>query len=137
LKLLCLAEACRQVPVSPNLSPRNPIENEIANIAAIGDVNGDVNGDGISEVLAGAPGGGYALVISFGPGPVVQLQITFETGQPVISWPPELIIGVLESSPDLLNWEPVVEIDEVEESRYPIANETKGREQYYRIRFGE
>jgi hypothetical protein len=102
-------------------------------IAAIGDLNGDGN----SEVLAGAPGGGYALVISFPP--IVQLQITldFETGQPVISWPPELTIGVLESSLDLLNWEPVVEIDEVEEARYPIATGTYGREQFFRIRFGE
>ena len=102
-------------------------------IAAIG----DLNGDGISEVLAGAPGGGYALVISFGP--VAQLQITldFETGQPVISWPTGLTIGILERSVDLLTWEQVVEIEEVEESRYPIANEIDGREQYFRIRFGE
>jgi hypothetical protein len=100
-------------------------------IAAIG----DLDGDGISEVLAGAPGGGYALVISFGP--IVQLQITFEDGRPVISWPPELAIGILERSFDLVTWEPVVEIDEVEESRYPIPIGTDGREQYYRIRFGE
>jgi hypothetical protein len=96
---------------------------------------GDLNGDGISEVLAGAPGGGYALVISFGPG--AQLNITLEDGQPVISWSLSLTRGVIERSFDLLNWEPVVEIEEVEESHYPVATATDGREQYYRIRFGE
>jgi hypothetical protein len=79
---------------------------------------------------------GYALVISFWSG--AQLQITLEDGQPAILWPPGLTTGVLESSPDLLDWEPVVEIDEVEEPRYPVATGTEGREQqYFRIRFGE
>ncbi|MGK0187666.1 MAG: hypothetical protein ACI9R3_003454 [Verrucomicrobiales bacterium] len=90
-------------------------------IAAIG----DLFGDGISEVLAGGPGRDYALVISFAP--IVQLEITLEDGHPVISWPAGLTVGLLESSQNLLNWEPVVEIDEVGESRYPISIGADGR----------
>jgi hypothetical protein len=79
---------------------------------------------------------GYALVISFGR-PVPQLQITLDDRQPVISWSPQLTTGVLESSLDLLTWEPAVEIEELEEPRYLIPIGTDGREQYFRIRFGE
>ena len=98
---------------------------------------GDLNGDGISEILASAPAGEYALVISFAlkkdPAPS-QITLTIEDGKPVITWSPDLTKGTLERSPDLLNWSSVIEIDTIDVARYPISDSSDGSTHYYRIR---
>ena len=99
---------------------------------------GDLNGDGLSEIIAGAPAGEYALVLSFAlkdDPSLSQITLTIEDGKPVITWSPDLTKGTLERSPDLLNWSPVIEIDTIDEARYPISDSSDGHTQYYRVRF--
>lgn len=70
-------------------------------IAAIG----DLKGDGLSEILAGAPDGGYAFVVSFAQ--IVdrpRLSIHRQAAQVVLTWPEGRADWRLEQSGDLQTW---------------------------------
>jgi hypothetical protein len=73
-------------------------------IAAIG----DLDGKGLSEILAGSPNGGHALVVSFGK--VVDLPPLSShrrVEQVILSWPESREGWRLEQSSDLQSWTPL------------------------------
>ena len=103
-------------------------------IAAIG----DLNGDGISEILAGAPEGGYALVLDFARQPVIdtnklsEFAVVRQAGTTVVTWKRGLSDATLESSTDLIVWEPV---DDVVFENFYLAPTADPGPRFYRLRF--
>lgn len=81
-------------------------------IAAIG----DLDGDGVSEVLASAPTGGYAMLISFslgrGPVPDTSTGLAFrrQGRRSVVTWKAALEGVRLEHSSNLIDWLPVEDV---------------------------
>ena len=109
---------------------------------------GDLNGDGLSEVAVGAMeyssrvnfradfGPGEVRVYSIGPGGKlpesnVDLTISRKQDQTILSWPATVAEPHLESSTDLLDWQPVEDLTPANFYKVP-ASETTGL--HYRMR---
>lgn len=105
-------------------------------IAAIG----DLDGDGVSEILASAPDGGYALVLSFGPaaarpspGDRARLRVLKQKGAVVVTWEDGLADATLEQSPDLVDWQTVQNVS----GNFHLVPADAASSKYYRLRFAD